>query len=395
MSRCAYVLLTLLLFAALWAGCGSPWISLVERETTLGPRPSHYGISLPYPVAAKTWAGDTSAITGAERIIPVLLSIDHKGRVIGVAAESPADQPVADFYALYLSGFRFEPGRNNDTVSAMTLRVAVQIGDVGPKPIVHFPVGVRPEVDKSEHYWAAFETLGIQPARLRSFPSYNFEIDPLSDWFQYEYKFFRVDLDTLGEVTAVELVRSTSPAFTEQIRAAIDWGEYEPMRVKSRAVPSTNYLVVALLPNAAYPTKAVSFESAESLPIWDRLRIRLLPDTIGELMPPVPKRDWSGAIADSVHRMSLAETVVFALEVDTLGTGVIERIGNSNWKIRSLLNRLSHDRRFFPALDFAGQTRPWTDLARMVYPSADSVRVWFRWGEPGPRAITYRDRPIP
>lgn len=387
MRRNAVIVGIVLALGGVWVGCGGPRLTLLDQKAPIKTRPSHYGFSLPYPISARPWTGDTAQVSGAERLIPVLLSVNQKGRVTAVTAESAGDSSDVAFYAAYLNTFRFDPGFRDSVRSAMPLRILMQVGRQGPKPILRFPVGANRDISESEIYWAALKTLGVDKAEITTFPSYYYELNQDSVWRRYEYKIFRVDLDSLGDATAIAAVKASTPQFTDQLRSAILWGEYRPMRIDGRAVASTNFLVVSFLPNVAYPTPVWSGASVEMMPLWDRFRVRLLPDTLGEMTPPIPKQEWSGPIEDTVALTAVPELVTSRLAIDSLGAGRVFALSSESWRIRSVLNLRAHNRRFFSALDFSGSPRPWQGLVKLRFVTADSIRVWFDWApqaDPGP-----------
>ena len=387
MRRKALTAALILTLSGLWAGCGGPRITLLDRTAPIKPRPSHYGFSLPYPISARPWTGDTAQASGIERLIPVLLTVSQKGRVTAVRTESARDSSDVAFYAPYLSTFRFEPGFRDSVRSEMPLRILMQVGRPGPKPILRFPVGANRDIAENEIYWAALKTLGVDKAQITMFPSYYYELNQDSAWRRYDYKIFRAELDSLGEVTAIAAVKASSPQFTDQLRSAILWGKYLPLRIDGRAVESSNFLVVSFLPNVTYPTPVWSGNAVETMPLWDRFRVRLLPDTLGEMMPPVLKQDWSGRIEDTTSKLAVPELVTARLAVDSLGIGMVSAISSKSWKLHGVLNLRAHNRRFFAALDFGGFPRPWQGLTYLRFVSADSIRVWFDWApqpDPGP-----------
>jgi len=130
-------------------------------------------------------------------------------------------------------------------------------------------------------------TAGVAPARLVEFPSYYYIPSSAITGDLYDYKTYRVELDSLGAVTGIAPVSATIQSFTDQIATAAVWARYEPMRIDGRAVSSSNYLAVALFSEADYPTTRWLADSVNGITDKERLRVRLLPDTLGEMFPPV------------------------------------------------------------------------------------------------------------
>lgn len=380
MKREALVLVILVWSLVLIAGCGGPRRALIDESTQLYPRPSHYGLSLPYPVSEVPFVADTSLKAGqAEQLISLSLQIDSKGRVVGITSGSPDDSRYVSYYAPYLECLKFKPGLREGVPAAMPLSVDLQVGAVGSEPIVRFPVNPNHAVTRPDLYWQAFAEHGIETPSLISFPSYYYRFGDSQRWRRYPVKIYKVDLDTAGQVTATELVRASSPEYNVQIESAILWGRYSPLRLDGRAVASTSYLVVSLYPTVKYPSRPLGGGVTDGATIWDKSRVRLLPDTIGLLADPIPKRDWSGEIVTISLLGMIDDRVSARVAVDTLGASRLTDFSTEFFRAQTILNTRSHERRFFPAVDMAGIARPFTGLVYLRYLSESNVRIWFDW----------------
>ena len=369
-------------------GCGGPDWSLIDETRPLHLRPSHYGISLPYPVSGRPFVSDTSVVPSvAERLVPLALLIDSSGRVVGIEARSPADQPYAAYYADFLEQFRFEPGLRDGQISDMTLLVELQVGAPGSEPIVRFPVDPNRAVLRSDQYWRAFAELGIEVPALVSFPSYDYRLRDSNRWRRYPFKVYRVELDSAGAVLSSEPVRATNPYYGRQIKSAIHWGEYSPLRIDGQAYRASCFLIVSLYPMVDYPSEPLFPDSSAILSSWDRARVQLVPDTLGLLLPPVPKREWSGEILDSFHQGLTPELVSNRLVIDSSGQGRLGAISTDFHRARRVLLERSHNILFLPATRLDGSTEPFVDIVYLRYLDESNVRIWFNWlggSDPGP-----------
>jgi hypothetical protein len=351
-------------------------------------RPTHFGLSLPVPVSATPWQADSLRTGQAEHYVPVILHVNRKGGVTGFDFEAPDDSAAVAAYVSYLKSIKFEPGVRDGARAAMRLRLEVQAGAVGSRPLVFYPVGPNYEILRSQWYWAALAANGIEPARVTSFPSYYYETSTAEVGNRYDYMLFRVDLDSLGRATAVILAGSSNTKFTDQICSAVKWGKFVPMRLNDQPVASSNFLVVALLPDLEYPTDVWSGQTAEGRAIGERLRIHLVPDTIGEMMLPIVKRDWSDSLVDPAIRELFPNLVSACLAIDTSGWGTLKDFSDDSWKLRRQLSQKAFDRQFYPARDFSGKYLPWTGLVFVRYLDASHTKIWFDWvpdADPGPQ----------
>ena len=383
----ARLTLAVILSGLLGACGGPPMVRLLDPTALLRPRPSHYGLSLPVPVSSMLWAADSIPLGKAERLLPIDLRVDRKGAVVSVTEDSSVGKAFLSCLVPYLKSLRFEPGLRDGTPAEMTLRLVIQTDGACGRPVLLFPVGPNRQISRNELYWAAMAANGIEPANLVSFPQYYYVADPLKSGAHYDYKLYRVDLDSLGKVTAVDPMAATVPEFTDQIRTAVMWGEYEPMKIDGRPIASTNYLAIALFAEMEYPTVVWTARSNSERSAEERLRVRLLPDTVGEMMPPVVRRDWSGGIVDSATWETVPNLVSARLRIDTAGATVVDQISTPSWRVRTVLGSRAHDRRFFPARDFFGRSLPWQGLAYVRYQGPSHFKVWFDWApdpDPGP-----------
>lgn len=360
--------------------CGGPRSGLVSSSRSLLARLSHFGIALPYPRNVPTYTGDSlPPVAEAELVVPLHLSVDAKGRVKSVTAEFASDSAFALGSKRFFSALKFVPGLRNGKRDSMTVRVLLQVGGTGSEPLVRFPVGPDCQVDDGELYWAALAGLGFRPACLRRFESYYYRLNLTKLWQMYEYKVFQMDLDSTGDVVGVRLASATTPHFNDQIMTAINWGEYEPMSINGRPVASSNFLVILLLPTVEYPTPPLDFRNTDTYNVWDRLRVRLMPDTLGVLAPPIPKKEWSTEISHKFFSGMIPDLVSGRIRVDTTGMSRIDKVTSDFWKARRILFLNAFEIPFFPALDFSGHSRVWSGLVFLKYTNDSTTQVWFDW----------------
>ena len=388
MTRSALAVGAALILAGVWAGCGGPRFKLLDKSAPLQPRPQHFGLSLPYPVSSMPFPGDSlPADFQGVLALPLTLIVDTAGKVTQVTPVVAGDSTSVERFRAFLMFLEFEPGLYNGSPTAMPLRVQLEVHEPGALPVVHYPVGPNREIIDGDLYWRAFAELGVEIARLRCFPSYYYDVDRRARWERYPYQIYRVELDSTGDVVEVELVRATSSAYHAQIKSAIVWGEYQPLKTQGRAVGSSNFLVVSLLPTVDYPTLPLCVDGFDTANVWDRMRVRLLPDTVGLLAPPIPKVAWSGRLREGFIGDLPADLISAGICVDPKGGSVVERISTENWRWRRVLTGSAHNRRFFPALDFAGRPRPWCGQVYVRYLDNSNARIWFSWApqaDPGP-----------
>jgi len=391
MTRSAVTVGAALMLAGVWVGCGGPRFKLLDRSAPLQPRPQHFGLSLPYPVSAMPFPVDSLPVDFQGVLaLSLTLTVDQAGKVTQVTPVVAGDSTSVERFRASLLFLEFEPGLYNGSPTAMPLRIELEVHQPGALPVVHYPVGPNREITDGDLYWSAFAELGVEVARLRCFPSYYYAGDRRARWERYPYQIYRVELDSTGDVMEVELVRATDSAYHAQIRSAIIWGEYQPLKIMGQAVGSSNFLVVSLLPTVDYPTLPLCVDGFDTANVWDRMRVRLLTDTVGLLAPPIPKVAWSGRIREGFIGDLPADLLSARICVDAEGGSVVERITSDNWRWRRVFTSNAHHRRFFPAIDFAGRPRPWCGQVWVRYLDNSNARIWFSWApqpDPGPPIV--------
>jgi hypothetical protein len=105
----------------------------------------------------------------------------------------------------------------------------------------------------------------------------------------------------------------------------------------------------------------------------------MVPDTLGVLAPPIPKREWSTVISDKFLSGMTPDLISGRIRVDSSGSSRIDNITSDFWKARRILSLGSLEKPFFPALDFSGQSRSWDGLVLLQYTSDSTTQIWFDW----------------
>lgn len=371
----------LLLSVALLAGCGGGARHLlVDEFAPRHIRPVHYGISLPYPVSEKILSYDTAApVLFSARQIQLRLDIDSKGRLVDWSPENRGDSLSASRYRTYFENLIFEPGRVNDTATAMKLLVRLSHDSNGGAPRIVYPVKPDRSVGRADYYWQALGELGVEVPALVSFPSYDFVSESPDRWRRYPYMIFKVWLDISGRVSHVEFVSGSSERYQKQLRSAIRWGKYRPLKIDGQAVASEAYLVLSLYSSVEYPTQPLAHEAADNFSVWDRTRVQLVADTAGLLAGPIPKKDWSGKLTGQNHLGVPDHLVTGMLTVDSLGESHVLDIETDFWRAKNVLITRARDIRFFPAIDYSGQAHSFEGWLQMSYLDETNVRIWFDW----------------
>ncbi len=369
----------------LLAGCGGPSGPAAEKMQWF-PRPEHFGVQLPYPREIPTFEPDPGALdTKMERTVAFTLTVTAGGRVAEVEIDRPADSLYRSRYVDYLESLRFEPGLKDSVRVAMQLPLLMQVGAPGDSPTLFFPVQRNRAVMETGLYLRALSLNGVEPAAILSFPPYHGAVTIADTALLYPYIILRLELDETGAVTAIDPVFSSAPGINDQLRSAANWATYAPMKINGRAVASTNYLVVSFFPGISYPTCCLEAGRTDSLPILDRARMQLVPDTFGLMNKPIPIAAWTGIQAATHADFLDGRFYAARVSIDTLGKAFLvdsspySRDSTDYKKAKGTCQRAIEKIRFYPAVDYQGRPCVYTGLTYLTYESGTNVRIWYDW----------------
>ncbi|MCP4685418.1 MAG: hypothetical protein GY867_08210 [bacterium] len=371
----------LLCGVCLWlANCGGPPTPEELWQVALPERPSTYGLTLPEPVHMPAYSADSNVnLKAVEKIVSLILRIDAHGRVTDLRADNPEDYLYAACYDDYLRSIPFDPGFSDTVRIEMLLPVTMQIGDRGDTPELFFPVFSGREVIEYDLYARGLEMNGLELPSLESFPSYNCDIDSFSTEPIYRYLLMQVDLDSVGRPTAIETILSTYPRYEEKLRTAVNWARYTPLKASGVARPARCYVLISFFPLCVYPTAPLDSVTLEQLPLLERLRVRIFPDTLGLMAKPVPASFWQTKVRDKKDWHTHYDLFSSRLAIDSLGLAThLKTTGRDRWN-RQLVKNLAEEVLFYPALDFRGRPRSYRGLFYLERLPKRPVRMWITW----------------
>jgi hypothetical protein len=343
-------------------------------------RPHYYGLALPYPTEIPELVTTASLpFYRLERIAPMILDIDTKGRVTAVTPQEAADSAFIRYVAVWIKSFRFKPATFRDKKIKSRLPVLLQLHPRVRRPDVYFPIDATGAVRDADLYFSAFTLNGIDPPQVKEFPPYFCNLQWSDSTVIYKFMLVRVELDGSGKVVNTEPVRSTFPAYTMPTMSAILWANFVPAAVQGKPVPSECYLLASFFPYVKYPTRAWRRTELDSLSLLERFRIKLLPDTFGFMAKPLPA--WAGGkeFSHPGQHQFLRDTVNVMLAIDSSGHVRLGRMSGGTKQLQAAIREISPHLKFFPALDYQGQCRPYSGLASFIFQGSAKIRIVCHW----------------
>ncbi|MBN1212975.1 MAG: hypothetical protein JXA92_10390, partial [candidate division Zixibacteria bacterium] len=342
------------------------------------PKPEYYGLSLAVPVTAPVMDSTINLPYNVNRIyVDLLLLVDRAGEVTEVSAAAPVDSNYAEYYRDYLRTMRFQPGTFNKKPVEQILPVRLVFKAHQRLPELTFPVDRDGLIPDRDFYFAAVGLNGIDVPRIELFPSYNYKYKGiLSDSLNYPYFLVKLTLDETGRPTEIKKLSNISLPFTDQIINVINWGNYTPLKIKGKPTVSESFLLISHLPQVNYPTNVYTPDDS-TLSLRDRIRVRLLPDTVGLMSPPLPRNIIDNKIVCASDEVFGSGEATALVTVDTLG-----RV----WLVDAIPSKLKKNvfasvkyMSFFPAFDYQGHRQSFKGYLRLTFQNSKTVGVDILW----------------
>jgi hypothetical protein len=314
-----------------------------------------------------------------DRLVPLILDLDGKGRVTKVAPENPFDTGFARYAGPWMESLAFEPAlfQGKKTVSRLPLTLHFQLRTEAPD--VFFPLDTSGAIADADLYFEAFRLNGIRLPHLEEFPSYFCDLQLSDTSVALKFVLLRLKLDETGGVVDIEEVRSTFGAYTMSIMSAALWADFSPAIVQDTAVASECFLLVSFFPQINYPTRVWRRSQPDSLSLLDRFRVRVLPDTVGFMVKPLPARASGDVFRLKAGQQLIRDTVNTVLFIDTSGRARMGQFNRAGKEIVSYVRAFVSRLRFFPALDYEGQPHLFSGLVSFVFQGSQEVRVIYHW----------------
>lgn len=356
---------------------------LATTPSIVSARPSYLGFEPAYPRQAPRVEGrfawyrlDTDSV----RIMTLGVSAD--GRHVAVQMPSggnPRDIDLVTALFQYMKGMAFEPARHDGVPVESRVPVLVRFRAGGVVPEVQFTIDWEGRVTDYDLYRLALEINGIEPPRLRRFPPLLSAVRRADSLAQYPYSLVRLDIDTAGRATAVEIVRTTHQGYEHQTVTACNWADFEPARVDGTPTPAPVYVLLSYFPEQSYPTPAWTAPPSDSVIIQMRLSVSVRADTLGLLAKPVPRNVFTEKFTlTEVPGASFSSAGIWA-EVDTLGNARGLRVGSTFETTISRFRTLLEQLRFYPAIAMNGRPIRYMGPLEARFVGSGDVRIRFLW----------------
>jgi hypothetical protein len=366
------------LASILLIACGRFVASANDSTAT---RPMTAGVALAIP--------KSSAISVSSEIL-----LDYSyGVIVPVDLRVTADGVVRDFTLVHAidSSFKslvdsalrnvvFLAGSNEGGSTEQTIPVRLHLRPRTKNIVLECPVNEQGEVGLAADYADALSLNGISAPKVSQLGSYMYP-NHLQESPQYLPSILaKLTVSKSGQPRDVEIVHSTFPSLNEQIRSLLNWAIFDMAPHKEKSAPLADfYAAVVFHPVAQYPTPKVIGPESRSLRSPRSFLFQLLPDTLGLMVPPLPKRLVCDSVSVAIADKKLFGRVLVTLSIDTLGQITIEQMSRRERPVTAAVHAAIAQMSFYPALDFAGHPSEFRGLAYLNFEGSTNVRVHVDW----------------
>jgi hypothetical protein len=264
----------------------------------------------------------------------------------------------------------------------MPLQARLLIDQVDSLIMLVFPLDTLGRVRDPYLYARNLELQGIQLPSIEKFPWYHATVRPADSLDVLRYVLARLEFDQTGRARKIKLISSNYSDFKDQILTAINYGHYLPGKGIDAKSIRTMFLLVTFIPTSRYPSKPWTPESQKNLDLHDQLGIRLLFDTTGIMIPPLPVSRVAVTLTANLPSQYRSQGLVLRVRIGEDGSVRTFVPPSNESKLYPLAMALEGQVRFYPAVGFNGRPRI-LDTAVLIRPEgASTVRISFPWLPP-------------
>ncbi len=344
-------------------------------------RPSLYGFAQAYPVEVpELFSSEVKPpylIRESQFII--LLHIDNNGKVTTITPINEEDSRIGEYLKIFLTNCRFQPALLNNKKSSSILPVIIIINPRIKTPDFYFPIDSKLNIKDPDLYYMTFQHNGITLPSVKYFPKYFCNIDWNDSLDIYPFVLLQLDLDKGGEVKNVTEVLSTYSNYTTTLMSASLWSEFKPAKINDSNISCSPFLLVSLFPQIYYPTRKFYYDKSDSLSIHEKIRVKLIPDSVSILQKPIPRNFDGENISIPNIPIWLNDTLSFHITVDTSGYAQLNRFGKTDKETYKILQDVYSRMKFYPAIGFDGKPVEYSGFLRLIIKGSEKVRIQYLW----------------
>lgn len=343
-------------------------------------RPVTNGVALAFPKqqSLEVPLGLTARLPHEIRI-PVDVSVTELGKMKSVTLPVIEDSIYRGQFDSLLSMIEFVPGLRDGKPAEQLLPLEIVLRPEATMLSIISPVTQDSVVTTTAAYYAqALLANDVSVPKVQKMGPYGFPGMVSSSAVALPSVVARISTTSSGRARNIEIVHSTIQGQNDQIRSLLNWATFsaEP---KSAGPPADNYVAFIFHPAVTYPTRRVSAVARDSARSARDFLVQILPDTLGLLVPPLPRVFSGDSVSVAEAQKKLYGRVAIDLDFDTAGTATIKRISRKERPVKRLVNLAIDQLKFHPALGFDGRPRNFSGLLYLDFEGSTIVRVHPVW----------------
>ncbi len=344
---------------------------------------SELGIALSYPLSVPPPLSIDSLFSGVTTPEHELtLEVDSQGKVTTVRADKLLAAAWQKRLNDYLRRFSFKAGKINGQNSIPPLLVRLSVDMTDSLICLEFPLDTLGRVRDPLLYERNLQLAGVTLPSISKFPWYHAVFKDPDSVHVLPYVLTSIKFDQRGRCTSAKVVGSNYPGFKQQLASASLYGDYRAGKTPGGKAVRKSFLLTTFIPTSHYPTKSWTAKSVDSLDQHDRLALRLVPDTVGIMIPPMPVSRTALTLNFRPPNIERMKELALAVRIDDDGrvrTAVSPATGSG---LYPLAMAIENQIKFYPALGFDGRTRNFDSVVYIRPEGESSVRISLAWLAP-------------
>lgn len=343
-------------------------------------RPVTKGVALAYPQQQSVEVPVSMTIGLPHEIrIPVDITVSELGKVKFVKLPFIEDSVYRGSFDSLLAHIEFVPGLRNGEPSEQILPLDLALRPGATRLGILSPVSADSlVVTSAAEYACALDVNKVPVPKIQKLGPYGFPGIVPSTAVALPSVVARISVSQSGRPRNVEIVNSTIEGQNDQLQSLLNWATFV-IDAKPATATEDYYAAFVFHPGVSYPTKRFSAVAHDTIRSARDFLVQILPDTLGLLVPPLPRLFTGDSVSIAEATKKLYGRVAIDLDIDTAGLVTIKRISRKERPVKRLVDLTFGQLTFYPALGFDGRPRSFSGLLYLDFEGSAIIRVHAAW----------------
>jgi len=196
----------------------------------------------------------------------------------------------------------------------------------------------------------------------------------------YPFVIYRFGLDSLGDITACELIFENNRYLADKIFPVLLHAEYSPAEFRGRKIPSELFVTTRFFTGIGYPTGPWPPEIYPEVKLtYDFNRIDARPYLDSIVCPPFPSNLYQRKLV-STETFPFNDSLSYDIKIDTLGKIILSRLMSEKMgHFRDVSEEMLYKLEFLPARDFRGNKISFEGTVWLKFDNSKRIRIEANW----------------